>query len=665
MAQGYYSLDEAAQILGISQDELKRMARRNEIRPFFDRGTMRFRSQEVDEKARSLGRPAGEGSSAPQAAAPASPAPAGTEGGDVFGFNLGGDDSDQVEIGQEILTGSSTSLGRKSSPKQPNPETPQPKKGDSGARMAKDSGLLPLVGDSDVQMVEDAPPSSRSGTRKAGLVSEPKSGPKKPGSKSDLKRKTGMGPADSRADSGVKLVPMQGESDSDVKIVPDSPEEDAATVQLAGSPEDSDIRIQPESGIGKKHGQPTMMGPGSKEAMQTEEIDLDAELRKADQARSKSKLIPPAPKPADAAPFELSDADLTLPEVPMPAAKAPSSKVPASKVPASKAPAAKLPTKKEDTASVLPGTEDEEVQLGELSTGSGVAHDSGINLQKVSDSGISLEKPAEDAEVVEFELKADESGPPKTDPRLHKKEKAKPKTDPGMPKARPKPKTGESVDEVIADTGSEDSSEFELTLDDSGLAPLEEESATAEPEGEKDIFETDFEMPALEDESGFEPVPIEEGDTDLESSDFDLALGDEDIAAEDESGSQVVALEDEEEADEGAATVARPTKPAEGAADLEQEEGIEDLLADEDIVAEEGAEEEVTTVPARVAAAAPPAEWGVLPVAVLLPSVILLFFVGIMSFEVLHTMWGYHEPVKPASPVVNTVTGWFLDIPKE
>ncbi len=661
MAQGYYSLEEAAHILGVSQDDLKRMARLNEIRPFFDRGTMRFRSQEVDEKARSLGRPAGDGVGA--ASAPAPSAPAAPEGkAEVFGFNLSPEDSDQVEIGQEILTGSSTSLGRKSSPKQPNPETPQPKKGDSGARVGKDSGLLPLVGDSDVKMVEDQPPSSR--TRKSGLVSDPRSGTKKPGSKSDPKRKTGVNPADSRADSGVKLVPMQGESDSDVKIVPDAVDEDAATVQLAGaSPEDSDIRIAPESGIGKKHGQPTMMGPGSKEAMQTEEIDLDAELRKADEARSKSKLLPPSPRPGEAAPFELSDADLTLPEA-APAAKGPASKAPTSKAPVAKAPISKPPTKQSDTASVLPGVDEEEVQLGELSTGSGVAHDSGINLQKVSDSGISLEKPAEDAEVVEFELKPEESGPPATDPRM-KKAKEKPKTDPRMRKPRGKT-PADSVDDVVsADVGQEDSSEFELTLDDSGLAPLEEESATAEPEGEKDIFETDFEMPALEDESGFEPVPIEEGDTDLESSDFDLALGDEDIAAEDESGSQVVALEDEEEADEGAATVARPQKKEAGEADLEQEEGIEDLLADEDIVAEEGAEEEVERAPARVAVAARPAEWGVLPIAVLIPSVILMFFIGVMSFEVLHTMWGYHEPVKPASPVVNTVTGWFLDIPKE
>jgi excisionase family DNA binding protein len=646
MAQGYYSLEEAAQILGVSTDELKRMARRNEVRPFFDRGAMRFRSQEVDEKARSLGRSGGGDQPAaapPAAASPPAPAPAGGAG-EVFGFNLTPDDSDQVEIGQEILAGSSSSLGRKSNPKLASTESPPPAK-KSDSKPSRDSGMIPLVSDSDVNVVDDPGAPGRSGPRKSGLASEPKSGVKK-GPKSDPARKSGAA-SEARSDSGVRLVPMQGESDSDVKIVPDKGEDEAATIQMqAPSPEDSDIRLapapssKPESGI-KKRAPQTMMAPGAKETMQTEEIDLDAELRKAQQEpRSKSKLIPPAaPKSPQQSPFELSDADITLPE----GEGAPPSG-----------------TRKKETATVLPADESEEVELGELSPGGVSAHDSGINLQKVSDSGISLEKPDADAESVEFELQPDESGAPST---------SKSKKGKGKDKAKPpaqKPKAAAAGVEEVTEGEKEDSSEFELTLDDSGLAPLEEEKAAQPGEGEKDIFETDFEMPALEDESGFEPVPIEEGDTDLESSDFDLALGDEDIAAEEESGSQVVALEDEE-ADEGAATVARPPKKkaAEGEA-VEEEEGIEDLLADEDIVAEEEAEaeEEEARAPVTVAVGRPQ-EWGAMPMLVMIPCVILMFFLGIMSFEVLHTMWGYHQPAKPVSPVVNTVTGWFLDVPKE
>ena len=52
MVQGYYTLEESAQILGISPDELKQRARKGEIRSFQDRGTWRFRIQDIQEMAR-------------------------------------------------------------------------------------------------------------------------------------------------------------------------------------------------------------------------------------------------------------------------------------------------------------------------------------------------------------------------------------------------------------------------------------------------------------------------------------------------------------------------------------------------------------------------------------------------------------------------------------
>src|SRR5262249_44779340 len=119
---------------------------------------------------------------------------------------------------------------------------------------------------------------------------------------------------------------------------------------------------------------------------------------------------------------------------------------------------------------------DEEVGLGDKPAKPvGAASDSGISLQAAADSGISLEKKEGDSsEEVEFELSLDAESTPK-----------------------PKPAAP-----VVEDDSS---SEFELTLDDSGgLAPIEEEAApqTGSGSGEKDIFETDFDVPALEDESG-------------------------------------------------------------------------------------------------------------------------------------------------------------------
>ena len=52
----FYTLEEAARMLGISPDDLKKMAQRNEIRHFSDRGSMRFRAQEIEELARRRGR---------------------------------------------------------------------------------------------------------------------------------------------------------------------------------------------------------------------------------------------------------------------------------------------------------------------------------------------------------------------------------------------------------------------------------------------------------------------------------------------------------------------------------------------------------------------------------------------------------------------------------
>ncbi len=54
MAQ-FYSLDEAARILGMSADELKSKAQSREVRAFQDRGTWQFKRADVDEMARKRG----------------------------------------------------------------------------------------------------------------------------------------------------------------------------------------------------------------------------------------------------------------------------------------------------------------------------------------------------------------------------------------------------------------------------------------------------------------------------------------------------------------------------------------------------------------------------------------------------------------------------------
>src|SRR5438552_8031556 len=104
MVQGYYTLEESAQLLGMSPDELKQLARKGDIRSFQDRGTWRFRIQDIQEMARQQG-----GGSDPELAlgdaltpkptdspAPRSPKPQ-KKSDDVFGFSLAAEV--QVNIG--------------------------------------------------------------------------------------------------------------------------------------------------------------------------------------------------------------------------------------------------------------------------------------------------------------------------------------------------------------------------------------------------------------------------------------------------------------------------------------------------------------------------------------------------------------------------------------
>jgi excisionase family DNA binding protein len=562
MVQGYYSLEEAARILGMGAEELSQLAQKREVRAFADRGTWRFRTQDVEELARRRGQ--GSSTDLPIHDAPGvSP----KEGADVFNFALGGE-SDQVEIGQEILSESPSSARKGSGSKG---RTPTPRAGsDSDVRLVAEGGGVGFrLSDSKV----------------TGPRSGPRSGPKSGGS----------GPK-----SGGKKPPSKPASDSDVKIVTDSSEE----VALGGKPSrtgsDSDVRLDLRSAKAR----------GPDDSFLTEEIDLDAEIKK-DEIRKAGSGDKHRPSPSGTAPFELSESDLALPGK-KPGASDSSDFDLSLDVAGDLSPL-------EPTSDELPALKSkkrsDEVPLGQRPKGVSES-DSGISLAKPADGGLSLEKKRkkDSSDEISFEIARE-------------------------PGSTPKPQK----------TSAEDSSsEFELTLEDSARLMPEDDAG-------KDIFETDFEVPALED-SGSGAVKLDDSDTDLESSDFDLALGDEDVAAEEESGSQVVALEDEENVDEGAATVARPAKlSGKGRKALvEDDEG--ELIASED-------EEEVITPVSRAAVAAPaaPADWGVLTPTVLIFSVLVMFVLGIMGFELVRGMWGYHQPNKVSSLLLKSVGSLFYD----
>jgi hypothetical protein len=547
MAQGYYTLEEAAKVLGLSPEKLNKMAqdprwlKEQRVNAFRDpKVVWRFRVQDIDALS-GQGQAIGEASSKGPAT-PVGPTGGRTEESSVFDFPMPEGGSGQVDLGGDILapTPGSTPKQTKSGPRRTDSDVHLVLDEGSTFNPASDSGIKREGSSSKSDVKLGVAPDS-------GVKSDSGSGPK-----SGTKKKTAFPPG-SRVDSGVRLVPM--DSSEDVESIQHEP---------GRAPSDSSVRVEPASSPpgGKVHG-------AGYEFLPTEEVDLDAELRRAEEAaRGQKPRTKVKPKSGVAGPVDSPEGtELELP------------------------------------ADELQLEQGEDVTLGELAPKEvlkGSSGASGIGMHSPADSGVDLEKAGESPEESEFELSLE---PP-----------AKgrgPKT----------PAAGEP----------EGRSEFELTLDEGGggLAPLEDS-------GEKDIFETDFDMPALEDESGSEAVALDEPDTNLESSDFDLAAS-EGGTAEGESGSQVVAL-DEEEADEGAATVAKRR------AEIAEEEEAGEI---DELVGEQAAEEQLEPV-----AVAAPAEWGMLPAILMIPCVLFMGLLAILSFELLHTMWGYNQPYKPTGAVL-------------
>jgi hypothetical protein len=341
--------------------------------------------------------------------------------------------------------------------------------------------------------------------------------------------------------------------------------------------------------------------------LQTEEIDLDAAELKRDEKKSKSgkhmHAAPKTPKTPKPSPFELSDdgethgsdrkhTDFELPP----------------------------PAGDEDFSLEL---SDDSLDLGADPAPTG-APASGINLGRPIDAGVSLE--SEDEGSSDFELTLDNAPSHKTP----KPSRVKPPTSPdesdfeltldydeaATPKADDSG-SGEfelSLDDGSPATAEEGSSEFELTLDDGGAAAKEDSS------GERDIFETDFELPSLEE--GGEEATIDAG-----SSDFELALDDSDIATDDESGSQVIALDEGEYAEDTEQTVTGEY------GDVEEEADEEGAPVREKVVVEEVIRDRWIR----------PAPWGILPTIFMLPCTVVMILIGIMTFEMVAAGSGYHS----------------------
>jgi hypothetical protein len=295
------------------------------------------------------------------------------------------------------------------------------------------------------------------------------------------------------------------------------------------------------------------------------------------------------------------------------------------------------PDSDEFELSLAPGSS-EEVALGDMPAdaagSSKKTGNSGINLNRPADSGVSLEKKGSSAKMSKSAAKSDDE---EIDFEL----------------TLDAPGSGASAKKLSSGKLKADSdSEFELTLEEPSDLGVEAAPAAAEKKG--DIFEaTDFEIPALEDDSASEAVSLEEADTDLESSDFDLALDEADAVAEDESASEVVAL------DEGPKRKRRKKGDDDEAVDLDEdlEEGpsaskaLRGVRPDEDEDDYEVSEEaDETGRPVVVAGAT---KWGPWPAVFLFPTIVVMFLGTLMAFELLHSTWGYQQAQKPTTPLVD------------
>ena len=243
---------------------------------------------------------------------------------------------------------------------------------------------------------------------------------------------------------------------------------------------------------------------------------------------------------------------------------------------------------------------------------------SGINLAKPSDSGPSLEK---------------RQGP-KTGP-LPKKGKGKDSDsdiDFELSLDGPsKPMSGA----VGRTTGPDSDSEFELTLDDnSGVADaLADSYQTDDEDAKSDIFETDFELPAMDDESASEVVTVG-SETDLEEVDFE--------SLDDDSASQVVLVDDDLE----------PVLDDDAMSGVDLDDGASASQALRG--ARHGLVDDYDTMPSQMVVASP-AKWGALPAVVLFMTLPLMFIGTLMSYEVVRGMWGYQQPTRPGNLLVRSL----------
>lgn len=237
ISKKYLNLEEAAGLLKLKNDELVRLREKGEIRGFADRGTWKFKADDVEEFRRRR--------------QPDSDPDVPIMDDDDLGERLMSDPDLQTFSSSENALDDDDELGRQATVIRKGRESTS----DSDVRLVLDTGLkgrltgssseLPVLdmskSDSDVRLVGDSSPRLKPDSDSDVKLVNPMG--LAPDSDSDVKlvspSGTGAGLRMSDSDSDVRLAPLTG-SDSDVKLVNRGP-----NANKTGPISDSDVSLLP------------------------------------------------------------------------------------------------------------------------------------------------------------------------------------------------------------------------------------------------------------------------------------------------------------------------------------------------------------------------------------------------------------------------------------
>lgn len=618
MAKRYLSLDEAAQKLGIAKEDLNRLREKGEIRGFADRGTFKFKEDDIDELGRRL-----QPSSDPDV-----PLIDGDDDGSVLDDDLAADGSG--------LAGAPSIIRRLS--------------GDAPGGSGEDTGSIfddfgsGGASDSDVRLVMDNRLDAGHDSGQDVLLQLQESdsdvrlsndGPTGAGSAINL----GLSDSDSdvrlTGDSASKL-PMP-DSDSDVMLAPDTadsgklspkPDSDSDVMLVSEEPDsDSDVHLAGEEDSGID------FGLQSDSDVRLISADSDSDVRLLDDARlagPKSKIK----KDSDSDVAVLPDSGLNL-ETPTTGKKS---------------------GVYSEGSSVLLDDSDIALDQGSgisLTSQSGinlVGPQSGIALDRVADSGVSLEKKSadDDSGLALFDDESEGGITLASDSGIA----LQMDSDSGIALSSDEDDGGITLEDIPGDSG------ISLKEDDDDLQLTETIPAMKIPKGKQKPASDSMSDTMLE-------VPSISADEENPESDFEIGAAD--------GGSQgdtsVLLFDDEDETDDGGAAMVKKKASdedeeeesfefSEGEEEASAEEGEEDVFAGDEAFEEDSefGESEADFEPVTKAAAAGAVEypWGAGVVTSLAVSTIAMVFCGMASIDLVRSMWG-HQGYSPAN-------GWLIEI---